>query len=570
MLQEDLKGLPLCVHSGMVRQLATADFRRNVSNVVESKALVVGDPELKGFMPQLKGAAKEAGVVTDMLRNQRFETQSLIKSTAPDIVLKLFTQNYKIIHLAGHGVFNAEDSSQSGMVIGDGNFLTTSDIAQMSKVPEFVFVNCCYLGQMDNRAEEENQNRNKLAANIGTQLIEIGVKAVIVAGWAIDDTAAVDFCEKFYECFLSGVPFGEASKSARKLIFERHKGRTNTWGAYQCYGDPFYKLDGISSRSGASSKFYLQEEIELELFNMAFSLESKSLKNEDAIKKLTLLEEAIKQSNFSGEKITEYLADVYSKLGNYQRAIGHYEELTKLEKAGFSFRALEQYCNVTCKYWVEEFARDPKKQKEAVTEIQKAIAKLESLLSLGVTSERYSLLGSAYKRELMLLNDQKQFILTLQNSSKAYFDAAKISGSKSAYPINNAVQLARVFELVSGQDFQFEGSTRPKYAKIIDDLEKLIQSKAKEKKDYWDLVTDTNILLSRILIEKKTTKKAWDELTTSYMEVWKNAGSASDKKAELEHLEILVQGLLLAKSKESEEILKELDKLKVILLAISQ
>jgi CHAT domain-containing protein len=548
MLQEDLKGLPLCVHSGMVRQLATTDFRKNVTNVVENKALVVGDPELKGYMPQLKGAAREAELVTEMLRNQRFETQSLIKSSAPDIVLKLFTQNYKIIHLAGHGVFRAEDSSQTGMVIGDGNYLTTSDIAQMSKVPEFVFVNCCYLGQMDSRAEEDNQNRNKLAANIGTQLIEIGVKAVIVAGWAIDDAAAVDFCEKFYSCLLSGSAFGEAVKAARKEIYRDHKDRTNTWGAYQCYGDPFFKLDGMASGPRSSQKFYLQDEVELELFNMAFNLESKNLKNEDAIKKLSVLEEAMKQSNFSGEKITEYLADVYSKLGDYQKAIIHYEKLTKLEKAGFSFRALEQYCNVTCKYWIEEFAKDPTKREVAITEIENSISKLQSLLSLGATSERYSLLGSAYKRQLMLLTDQKELSLTFERSSKAYFDASKISGFKSAYPINNAVQLARVFELVSGQDFQTVEKTKPKFGKIIEDLEKFIQSKAKEKKDYWDLVTDTNILLSKILIEKKSTKKAWEELTKSYHAVWKKAGSTSDKKAELEHLDTLIMGMVFSET----------------------
>ncbi len=122
MLQEDLNGMPLCIHSGMVRQLATDDFRSNVSNVLERKALVVGDPELKGFMPQLVGAEKEAVLVTELLKNQGFETQSLIKSSAPDIILKLFTQNYKIIHLAGHGVFSTDQSKETGMVIGNGNF----------------------------------------------------------------------------------------------------------------------------------------------------------------------------------------------------------------------------------------------------------------------------------------------------------------------------------------------------------------------------------------------------------------------------------------------------------------
>lgn len=148
----------------------------------------------------------------------------------------------------------------------------------------------------------------------------------------------------------------------------------------------------------------------------------------------------------------------------------------------------------------------------------------------------------------MLLTDKKKLSSTFERSSKAYFEAAKVSGFKSAYPINNAVQLARVFELVSGRDFQIDEKNKPKYAKILDDLDKFIQSKAKEKKDYWDLVTDTNIQLSKILIEKKPTKKAWEELTKSYHEVWKKAGSTSDKKAELEHLDTLIKGLEFSES----------------------
>lgn len=567
MLQEDLNGLPLCIHAGMVRQLATPDFRKNVNNVQDNRALVVGDPDLKGYMPQLKGAEKEGGLVAEKLKGQGFETQSLIKSSAPDIILKLFTQNYKIIHLAGHGVFNANADEGSGMVIGNGNFLTTSDIAQMTKAPEFVFVNCCYLGQMDNRVEENNQHRNKLAANIGTQLIEIGVKAVIVAGWAIDDSAAFDFCEKFYDCFLGGVPFGEATKSARKLIFERYKGRTNTWGAYQCYGDPFYKLDGLGSSSRSGQKFYLLEEIELELFNMIFSLESKSLSPEKAIKKLLILEDALKQSNLSSDKILEYKAEVYNKLGNYQQAILHYEKLIKLEKAGYSLKALEQYCNIICKYWVEEFFNSPKKKEVALIEIEKAIIKLNSLLSLGLTAERYSLLGSAHKRKLMILNVKGDFVQTLVSSSKAYFDAAKISGFKTPYPINNGVQLGRIYELMSDQEFTVDGKNKIRFGKVLDDLEKLIESKPKEKKNYWDLVTDTNVLLSRILIDKKPAKKAWENLKNSYQEVWAKAGSISDKMAELEHLDTLIKGLEYSLSDEGKSLLESLKSLKTSLSA---
>ncbi len=564
MLQEDLNGVPLCIHSGMVRQLATTEFRKNVSTVLDKKALVVGDPDLKGYMPQLKGAEKEGLLVSEKLKNNGFETESLIKGSTPEIILKLFTQNYKLIHLAGHGVFSADESKPSGMVIGDGNFLTTSDIAQMSKVPEFVFVNCCYLGQMDSKAEEQNQFRNRLAANIGTQLIEIGVKAVIVAGWAIDDAAAYDFCEKFYGCLLNGTPFGEATKSARKLIYERYKGRSNTWGAYQCYGDPFYKLDGQAFASKSGQGFFLLEEIELELFNMIYSLESKNLSKENARKKLEELEAALKKSNLTSDKILEYKAEVYNKLGEYGRAIELYEKLVKLENAGFSFRTMEQYCNITCKYCVEEFSRSPENRDKAIEGIDRAINQLKSLISLGTTAERYSLLGSAYKRKLMVLNpdSKKEFLETLKLSAEVYFEAAKIKNLKDSYAINNAVQLGRIYELLSGEEFTLGEKPKIKLRKLLEDLVNTLSDQPKEKKGYWDFVTETNLLLSAFTLEKKFNEKKWKSLRDSYLDLWERAGSPSDKKAEEEHLEILLKGLEFAESEEGKGLKESLIRLK--------
>lgn len=566
MLQEDVNGLPLCIHSGMVRQLAITDFRKNVNSVQDKRALVVGDPQLQGFMPQLKGAEKEAELVASLLGSQGFETLSLINSSAPEIILKFFTQNYKIMHLAGHGVFSTEDGKASGMVIGNGNYLTTSDIAQLTKVPEFVFVNCCYLGQINGQAEEQNFNRNRLAANIGTQLIQIGVKAVIVAGWAIDDTAAVDFCEEFYKCLLSGSAFGDATKAARKLIYARHKSRTNTWGAYQCYGDPFYKLDGVKAPSRTSTKFHILEEVELDLFNMISSLESKSLPLEKALKKLEELEIAIKESNLQSDKILEYSAEVYNKIGNYGKSISLYEELVKIEKAGFSFRALEQWSNITCKYWVEEFVKSADKREEALKGIESAIDRLKTLISLGKTSERCSLLGSAFKRKLMVLDskEKKEFKATLEMATREYLNGSDFKKFKDLYPINNAIQLGRVHDLISA--VKKESNFEIDFSKTMKEMESHIQSKSTEKKDYWDLVAESNVTLSKILIAGKATKATWEKLRDSYGEVWKKAGSSSDKMAEIEHLEVLIKALEAGSSKEVIDLTNEFKSLKTELV----
>jgi hypothetical protein len=88
----------------------------------------------------------------------------------------------------------------------------------MSSVPELVFVNCCYLGKTDGAAEALYRNRFKLAANIGTQLIENGVKAVIAAGWAVDDAAAMEFTKVFMNTCLQGTNSQKRYRKQDKLF----------------------------------------------------------------------------------------------------------------------------------------------------------------------------------------------------------------------------------------------------------------------------------------------------------------------------------------------------------------
>ena len=83
--------------------------------------------------------------------------------------------------------------------------------------------------------------RPELAASVAVQLIQLGVRCVIVAGWEVDDDCAKAFGVRFYSEMLDGASFGEATLQARKAAYET-KPNNNTWGAFQCYGDPDYRL----------------------------------------------------------------------------------------------------------------------------------------------------------------------------------------------------------------------------------------------------------------------------------------------------------------------------------------
>ncbi len=252
----------LAIKSGMIRQLATEDIIP-AHICTDLNALVAGDPfsGSNSLFPELPGAQKEALEVAGVLEHSGVKVKGenlLIRKTGAEILSRMMTGKFGILHLAGHGVvdyelpesaYNHEDTGSeykkphriTGMLIGDNQFLTPMEIRQMPVTPAFVFINCCHLGKIRGGREQYMEKRYHLAANLAGQLIEQGVKAVIAAGWAVNDAAALTFARTFYTVFLQGRCFGEAVKEARATTQRRHP-TVNTWGAYQCYGDPGYSI----------------------------------------------------------------------------------------------------------------------------------------------------------------------------------------------------------------------------------------------------------------------------------------------------------------------------------------
>lgn len=556
MMQEDINSVPLCINSGMVRQLATENSRGAISRVSSKSALVIGDPNLEGFMGQLPGARREGELVTELLRQEKFETESLIFSDAQSVLLKLLTKKHKIIHLAGHGLFNYGDEKNSGMVIGNNTFLLPGQLAGMSDVPELVFVNCCYLGQMDSAEEKGSQNRNRFAANIGTQLINNGVRAVIVAGWAVDDSAAYDFAKLFYQFMFSGLGFGESVKRARKKIYEDYGNRTNTWGAFQCYGDPFYTLTDKKQSKSENNSPLLLEEIEIELLNLIHKLETSNYDVDKVINRVKEIDQMIFKASERNDTILEYLAKLYGNLNLYKDAIRIYSVMMKSKKNEFSVQSLEKYCNIRVKECLLRYKSKTISKKEAIQEISEVVKDLESLNRFSETAERWSLIGSAYKR-LIQLNDSGKIQEKLTAVINAYERASELSNLEEVYPLTNWLQFLQVRnELEGKKGLKFTPiKARNAMAELLDKFENSYSPKS----SYWDIAGKANILLTQMLIEGTAT--VHKRVSEAYEFLWKKAGTLGQKQAELEHFDCLLHTLGDQKTeKELKEKLVEIRK----------
>lgn len=287
LVRSDDHSPPLSISAGMVRQLRGIGYRP-LERASEACALVIGDPI--SVLNPLPGAVQEAELVAQRLEQDGYAVTLLIRPTASDVRRALGARHYRILHFAGHGVVDdrgaeGSDPPRTGLVIGSLPIesrqqqapsaqtpttatplhhlllLGAEDIAEtLLKVPEVIFLNCCYGGQFD--LPSTRIQRPALAANVARACIELGARAVVAAGWAVNDDEAQIFAVDFYAGLLKGWAYFDAVREARASIYP---GVSNTYGAYQCYGDPDYGLE----RAEAELKPCVSErELEIELNNI--------------------------------------------------------------------------------------------------------------------------------------------------------------------------------------------------------------------------------------------------------------------------------------------------------------
>jgi hypothetical protein len=550
LLQDSIKNArPLCCNAGMIRQLEMDDYRIKVDSVPGKTALVIGDPDLKGYpyAQQLPGAFKEANAVASILADYGYNMpNNCFKKSSGQIIKALFQDDYKIIHLAGHGVFNEKNPAASGMLIGNDVFLSTREICQMGKVPELVFVNCCFLGKMDAEAELLYRNRYKLAANIGTQLIKNGVKVVIAAGWAVDDAAALFFTEHFYNSLLGGTNFGTSVRMARAETYA-HFPNSNTWGAYQCYGDPFFKIIENRGSADTNPKYLIAQEAENDLNNLLNQADAVGYNNVILRERLDKIINAVEKASIRNAPITEKEALVLAECGEYELAIAKFNELVKNEQASYSVKALEKFCNIRAKLVVKNRMNGVGKPADQMKEMKKVITDLEQLRDMCGTAERLSLLGSTFKRKSLIAGKINEKVEALITAADYYKQAYELPGNANkTYALINWLEIEKILEQSKnkvGIKTLLKSYTLINTDEFKATIEVLVDTRpdAGSDMDFWTEIGYANATLCLWLLENGKSKNVSDtDVFEAYRAVWKMAGSQNKKMAEMEHFDFLL------------------------------
>ncbi|MBY5883997.1 CHAT domain-containing protein [Rhizobium leguminosarum] len=547
------KVAPPAVRAGMVRQLLQTRFsERVVVTHGKPKALIIGDPgaePLKGF-GALPGAVAEATAVDELLgqTRQSHDVTLLVKAAAtPNQIFKqLLGYAWEIVHIAAHGVVDYEMAGAdgvnrrvTGVVLGEGIVMGPSELSKLPVSPAMFFVNCCSLGKIDAQAEDKAdkagiEGRPDLAASVAVQLIRLGVRCVIVAGWEVDDDCAKTFALSFYSEMLDGASFGEATLRARKDAYET-KPDNNTWGAFQCYGDPDYRLSALSARPaatgeadhfvGVSEAIVAAEQIRE---NVNVGLERDLNVQKDRL--ISIQCEANRKDWLNSAQLCAALAEAWAELGTLPTAIEYYSAAIKNEKATLALRTVEQLANLRSRNAVNEFrkgAADEASRAAATATIQDALKTVVLLTeAVGQTAERLSLQAGFWKRLAQLQPSDPAASEALKKMKKCSEMAVKLGGDDPDYPQLVSCNAAICMAVRNGITHDHI---------VCEALHRMVELPAHDEDDFWKLIRSadarTNIaIMNGALDDQGPIKEA-------YRRAWRHIGSPIKMRSVTEQLE---------------------------------
>jgi hypothetical protein len=335
---------------------------------------------------------------------------------------------------------------------------------------------------------------------------------VVAAGWAVDDEAALVFAETFYGRLLAGDPFGEAVRAAREETWLRFPA-VNTWGAYQCYGDPDYRVrrDG-AARAAPAEPLLAPSELVAALDNLASALRAGGGEpgaDADAAGRIDRLvgriPETVRQGWLGRADVCAALGLAWGEARHWTPAVEWLEKALAAAGGDCPVRVIEQCANFkvrrAAQEWLALRAESPPARLEAqrarrVEVIREAIAELDALSRRGATGERLNLLGAACKRLAIVESGKAARAAALTAMAGHYRRAFDAGGGKDAYPFTNWASASLLAERLGGAA---AGTGRDGIESEASRVAAALAQRLEDDPNFWDAAALGDVELVRLL-----------------------------------------------------------------------
>ena len=205
----------------------------------QTGALIVGDPEVgtvrykgkKTKISRLSCAGKEAEMIGRLLGVQPLLAEQATKQAVLERL-----NSASLIHFAAHGDANtgeialaANPPNAKRLPQEEEYLLKMSDISKVQLRAKLVVLSCCHSGRGQIRAEG--------VVGIARAFLGSGARSVLVALWALGDSATEQFMNHFYEYLVRGESASESLHQAMKWMRSNGYSDVRQWAPFMLIGD---------------------------------------------------------------------------------------------------------------------------------------------------------------------------------------------------------------------------------------------------------------------------------------------------------------------------------------------
>ena len=195
-------------------------------------ALVIGNPKVNWLQP-LPGARKEAEMVGRLVG-----VPPLVEEKATKQAVLERISSVSLIHFAAHGNAERGEIALSSIPIANSRndippkeayMLTMADVSRVKVRAKLVVLSCCHSGGGEIRAEG--------VIGIAPAFLGSGACSVLVALWAIPDSATEQLMNRFYENLVEGESASESLHQAMKWMRKNSLTKVSEWASFTLIGD---------------------------------------------------------------------------------------------------------------------------------------------------------------------------------------------------------------------------------------------------------------------------------------------------------------------------------------------
>ena len=195
-------------------------------------ALIIGNPKVDWLLP-LPCARKEADVVGRLVGVPPLVSEKATKQAVLERI-----SSVSLIHFAAHGEAERGEialspipipNSQNAIPPQEAYMLTMADVSRVKVRAKLVVLSCCHSGSGEIRAEG--------VIGIARAFLGSGARSVLVALWAISDSATEQLMNRFYEHLVEGESASESLHQAMKWMRKNGFTKVSEWALFTLIGD---------------------------------------------------------------------------------------------------------------------------------------------------------------------------------------------------------------------------------------------------------------------------------------------------------------------------------------------